>query len=170
MPKIQGYITELLLRQNDQHLPQIKLTYDGNQRETIHLLVHEKQESHPEWVDVSQFKQQIERRGKLRDLAGEIMNRPFDSLQPAEKKFRYFVRCTNLFGKLALGRNQLALRSLLFSEKLKLTYDDILRVMKMETLPLLVRARYTTLMRILYVDRGSLPLISMPHAWITSLA
>lgn len=166
MPKIQGYITELLLRQNDQHLPQIKLTYDGNQRETIHILVHEKQESHPEWVDVSQFKQQIERRGKLRDLAGEIMSRPFDSLQPAEKKFRYFVRCTNLFGKLALGRNQLALRSLLFSEKLRLTYDDILRVMKMETLPLLVRARYTTLMRILYVDRGSLPLISMSHSWM----
>ena len=153
MPKIQGYITELLLQKNDQHLPQIKLDNDGN-RETLYILVREKHDGNPEWVDVSQFKQQIERRGKLRDLAGEIMARPFGSLRAVEKKFRYFVRCTNMFGKLALGRNQLALRGLLFNENLKLSYDNILRVMKMESLPLLVRARYTTLMRILYVDRG----------------
>ena len=153
MPKIQGYITELLLQKNHTHLPLIKLDHDGN-RETLYILVHEKHDSNPEWVDVSQFKQQIERRGKLRDLAGEIMARPFGSLRAVEKKFRYFVRCTNMFGKLALGRNQLALRGLLFNENLKLTYDNILRVMKMESLPLLVRARYTTLMRILYVDRG----------------
>ena len=163
MAKIQGHITELLLIQNNHLLPEIRFV-----GETIHILLNEKHQTLEEWVDVSQFKRQIERAGKFRDLAGEIMNRPFTSLLPHEKKFRYFIRCTNLFGKLAMGRNQMALRALLFNPKLQLSYLNILRVMQMHSLPLLVRARYTSLMRHLFVDRDpnyQRPYILYTRAW-----
>lgn len=165
MPRVQQYITELLLINNKHHLPQLRI-----ENGTLHMLILDKGDNQlkADWMDVSTFKKQMERAGKWRDYAFEIMSKPFASLQPQEKKFRYFVRCTNLFGKLALGRNQMALRSLLFNETLHLSYGNILCMMKSESLPLLVRARFTTLMQILYVDRNpnyERPFIVYTRAW-----
>ena len=168
MTRVQGYITQSLLIENKHHLPQFKI--DGG---TLLLSIKHKDgdilsETGDEWrgwTDISKFKRQVERGGKWRDYASEIMSKSFESLQPQEKKFRYFVRCTNLFGKLALGRNQNALRALLFNETLSLSYAEVLTIMRMECLPLLVRARFTTLMRHLYVDRD--PNIQKPYVLYT---
>jgi len=158
VPKVQGLITDLLLIQKKHHLPKFKIV--GS---TLHISIDERAHSEvgadncgwSEWLDISSFKEQVQRAGesKWRDKASEVMSKPFASLQPREKQFRYFVRCTNLFGKLVLGRNQTALRALLYNDTMSLSYHNVLQIMRMESLPLLVRARFTTLMQRLYVDR-----------------
>jgi len=162
MPTIQEYITDLLLVKNERYLPQLKLD-DG----ILWVLLDDDHET-PEWLNVCSFKKQVERAGKIRDLAGEIMTKPYAELERAEKTFGYFVRCSNLFGKLALGRNQKALRKLLLNEKLGLSYSNILQIMSMKTLPLLVRACFTSLMNVLWVDRApnfQRPFILYTRVW-----
>ena len=97
-----------------------------------------------------------------------IVNSPLSDLSPQERVMRYFVRCTNLFGKMSLGRNQISLKFLLESPQLQLDYRHILDVMKEKTLPYLVRARYFTLMKKLFVDRDPQthkPQISYTRVW-----
>ena len=117
------------------------------------------------WLSIAQYHHFT---AKNSDVGSEIMSRPYASLTSGERKFRYFVRCTNLFGKLALGRNQEVLRCLLCNEHLGLSYSNILKVMKMDSLPMLVRARFITLMQILYVDRNpqvERPILLLTRVW-----
>jgi hypothetical protein len=104
-------------------------------------------------IDVSRFKQTKEVRGRRSDYVGWIMRTSLSELSIEERTIRYFVRCTNLFANLALGRNQLALKFLIESPQLALSYGQILALIKEKTLPYFVRARYFTLMKVLYVDR-----------------
>jgi len=93
------------------------------------------------------------------------MNTPTTKLNAQQKLFRYFIRCTNLYGKLALGRNQTALGLLLKNDRFAFSYDDIFQTMSNNSLPPLVRARFCTLMLRLYVDRD--PQTSKPQVLYT---
>ncbi|KAJ1490155.1 hypothetical protein T484DRAFT_1778021, partial [Baffinella frigidus] len=53
-----------------------------------------------------------------KDRASHILTAPFDTLEESEKMLRYFIRFTNLSGKIAVGRNQTALKFLLTSDTL----------------------------------------------------
>ena len=53
-----------------------------------------------------EYKKTKEVRGKETDYVAWIINAPLSDLSVEEKVVRYYVRCSNLFGKLALGRNQ----------------------------------------------------------------
>jgi len=119
-------------------------------------------------LDVAVFKTTKVVRGRQTDYVGWIMNASLAELTPEERVLRYFVRCTNLYGKLTSGRNQQALKFVIESPKLKLDYMQILAVMKEKTLPYFVRARYTTLMAKLFVDRDPqthTPQINYTRVW-----
>ena len=121
------------------------------------------------WLDVARFKLKVStQNGKTRDLASVIMSKSFESLKPHEKKFRYFIRCLNLFCKLTLGRNQTVLRILLTTDFLGLTFPSILFVMRTPSLPLIVRSSFTKLMQHLFVDRHpqiEQPVIHYTRVW-----
>ena len=125
------------------------------------------------WLDIARFKQKVSsQHGKSRDLASAIMSKPFDSLKSDERKFRYFIRCLNLFAKLALGRNHPVLRILLTTRWLGLTYTSIKLVMTANSLPLIVRSSFTRLMQHLFVDRHpriELPGIQYTRVWSKKL-
>jgi hypothetical protein len=78
---------------------------------------------------------------------------------------RYFIRCTNLFSKLALGRNQKALGFLLNNPRFCFSYEGIFAVLKSDSIPALVRARFMTLMLRLFIDRD--PQTSRPQVLYT---
>jgi hypothetical protein len=87
------------------------------------------------------------------DYASWIMNAALTDLTEEQKIFRYMIRCTSLFGRLTLGRNQRALKLLICNPDLCLDYESILNVMREESLPYILRASYTTLMARLFLDR-----------------
>ena len=164
---MQRCVTERLIAHPEaaKLLPRIEISRDQSGRKTLRMLLHGPHDATQEdnahgytikepWIDIARFRrEERDADGKLRDWASKIMQHRFEELRDDEKKFRYFVRCSNLFGKVSLGRNQASLRALLCNKHLGLTYETIREVMGMETLPMLVRSRFTTLMRILFVDR-----------------
>jgi hypothetical protein len=102
------------------------------------------------------------------DYASWIMNATLLDLNEEQKIFRYMVRCTSLFGRLALGRNQNALKLLICNPDLCLDYESILNVMSEESLPYIIRASYTTLMARLFLDRDpqtQTPSIMRTRVW-----
>ena len=120
------------------------------------------------WIDLSEFKKTREVRGREQDYVGWIMNAALSELGVKEKAVRYFIRCCNLYGKLASGRNQGSLKAIIGSPSLSLSYDKVLAVLREGTLPYLVRARYFTLMSKLYVDRDpqvETPQVSFTRVW-----
>ena len=120
------------------------------------------------WINVSDFKKTKEVRGRQQDYVGWIMNATLSELDGGEKVMRYFVRCSNLFSKLAAGRNQGALDGIINNSALALSYAQILAVMQEPRLPYLVRARYAMLMSRLYVDRdpqAPSPYVSYTRVW-----
>ena len=117
------------------------------------------------WIDLAEFKKTKEVRGRAQDYVGWIMNATLSELDAKEKVVRYFVRCSNLYAKLAAGRNQGSLKAIIGSPMLALSYDQILAVLREATLPYLLRARYFTLMSKLYVDRD--PQIQTPQVLYT---
>jgi hypothetical protein len=161
---MQQCVTNKLIQQAAALLPRLQISQAQSGAETLRVLLpgthkpsdddlaHGYTEQEP-WLDIAPFRHHHEKDGKQFDRASEIMQRAFESLSEQEQKFRCFVRASNLFGKVCLGRNQGALRELLCNPHFGLDYELILRVMGMESLPMLVRARFTTLMRILFVDR-----------------
>ena len=120
------------------------------------------------WINVSEFKKTKEVRGRQQDFVGWIMNATLSELNAGEKVMRYWVRCSNLYSKLAAGRNQGALDGIINNSALALSYEQILAVMQEPRLPYLVRARYAMLMSRLYVDRDPQvpsPLVSYTRVW-----
>jgi hypothetical protein len=96
------------------------------------------------------------------------MNATLLDLNEEQKIFRYMVRCTSLFGRLALGRNQNALKLLICNPDLCLDYESIFNVMSEESLPYIIRASYTTLMARLFLDRDpqtQTPSIMRTRVW-----
>ena len=123
------------------------------------------------WMDLSDFRRLDfvnPKTKKQEDYAGWIMTAALYELNAEQKMFRYMIRCTNLYGRLALGRNQNALRLLICNPDLGLEYDSILSIMQEETLPYLFRARHVTLMSRLFVERDPqtiVPFIVNTRVW-----
>ena len=122
----------------------------------------------PLWLNIADFKQAVQIRGRMQDYAGWILNAPLGDLNAEQKVVRYFIRCLNMYGRLALGRNQNSLRQLLSNKNLALSYDSIMRILKEKSLPYLIRARYWTLMERLFIDRDPQvpsPAINLTRVW-----
>ena len=151
MPAIQRLICEALVRSASRLLPifsvsrteagfSVAITVPGTRLDptTIH-------------IDLANFDDSKQVMG--RDFASHILTAPFGELSRTQKAFRYAVRCINLYGKLCVGRNQDALTFFLTSPAMPWKYDTLLELLREEKLPALLRARLTTLMLDLYVDR-----------------
>ena len=168
MVQIQQMLCETFFEKNPELLPMCKLDRTGT---GVRLGIHipgTKDENGDLWIDVASFSDSTKPPGgelASRDLASWILTAPYSDLEDKQKLLRYFVRCTNLFGRLVLGRNQTALRFLLLNEGLCFKYEDIMAVLGEPTIPALVRARFTTLMLRLYVDRD--PQSSQPQVLYT---
>ena len=145
----QTMITEALVA-NPEILPVISLTSDAQQRLRMDMILPGIITSP---MSVHAFKQIKEVRGKRCDYVGWIMQASLSELSKEERAMRYFVRCSNLFSQMSMGRNQQSLRFLIESHSLALSYAQILAVIKESTLPYFIRARYFKLMCVLYVDR-----------------
>ncbi|KAJ1488130.1 hypothetical protein T484DRAFT_1784348 [Baffinella frigidus] len=118
------------------------------------------------YLDVADFGDH--RKVKSRDMASHILTAPFGELTQTESTLRYFVRCINLYANVCLGRNQKALSFLLKNSSMPFQYDTILSLLREQTLPALIRARLTSLMIRLYVDRSpqsSAPQILYTRIW-----
>jgi len=166
MPAIQRLICEALVRSASRLLPifsvsrteagfSVAITVPGTRLDptTIH-------------IDLANFDDSKQVMG--RDFASHILTAPFGELSRTQKAFRYAVRCINLYGKLCVGRNQDALTFFLTSPAMPWKYDTLLELLREEKLPALLRARLTTLMLDLYVDRDpqtSKPQILYTRTW-----
>ncbi len=159
--KVQNMIGEELLEKNPHLLPRIRLESAGS---GIRLLV-DIPGTNVGVMDMKDFKKTVEVRGRTLDYAGWVMNAPLTELNQEQKALRYFIRCSNMFGRLALGRNQKTLRLILLNEDLSLDYDSLMKIVQENTLPYLVRARYFTMVERLFVDRD--PQISSPSVFRT---
>ena len=96
------------------------------------------------------------------------MTKPLNDLSDEERQFKYFVRCTQLYHKLARGRNQRVLELLVRDPQFALSFDVVYSVMKAENLPNLTRALYTNLMCSLYIDRAPaayVPQVKYTRTW-----
>ena len=165
LPSNQELVCEQLLNLNAHLLPtcQVEAAREsGELRLGVHLPGAKDQHGRDFWIDVCKFTETREwRAGEgVRDLASQIMVTAFGELNDQQKLFRYFVRCTNLFSKLALGRNQKALSLLLRNPNLQglVSYNNILDVMKSDNVPALVRARFVTMMVLLFIPTTLSPL------------
>jgi hypothetical protein len=135
-------IIEALLEKNTHLLPRCR--YEGNK-----LLVHVP-ETPPDgveenkWMDIANFNKRT----------SAIMSKSALELSKEESRFRYFVCCLTLYSKLALGRNEIALRNLILQhDRYALSFEVVFSVIKAEALPQLIRAQYTALVMRLYIDR-----------------
>ena len=170
LPKIQEMIADRLLVRHTELLPQVLLETTA-QGTTMHMNVRGAKDpstGKDMWIDLALYKKAKEVRGRQQDYVGWIMNATLSELDAQEKMVRYFVRCSNLYGKLAAGRNQGALKALIGSRTLALSYEQILAVLRESRLPYLLRARYFTLMSKLYVDRDPqafIPQVSYTRVW-----
>ena len=143
LPKIQDIIVDRLLIRYTELLPQVLL--ETKQGTTMHLTISGIKDPFTGkdiWLDLAQFKKTKEVRGCEQDYVGWIMNATLSELTPAEKAVRYFVRCLNLYGKLATGRNQGSLKALISNRTLALSYAQILAVISEPRLPYFIRARH----------------------------
>ena len=165
--KVQNMVTHALLDENSVVLPamQVSKRSDGGIR--VKAMVA----GEGTWMDLSEFKDPAfinPKTKKQEDYAGWIMNSALFELNEKQKIFRYMIRCTNLYGRLALGRNQTALRLLTGNSNLSLDYESILCIIKEESLPYLLRARYMTLMSRIFVERDPqthVPSIVKTRVW-----
>jgi hypothetical protein len=161
LAKVQNMIGEELLEKNPHLLPRARLESAGS---GIRLLV-DIPGTNVGVMDMKDFKKTVEVRGRTLDYAGWVMNAPLTELNQEQKALRYFIRCSNMFGRLALGRNQKTLRLILLNEDLSLDYVSLMKIVQETTLPYLVRARYFTMVERLFVDRD--PQISSPSVFRT---
>jgi len=168
---VQRAVTEAL-GQNPEVLPSIKLHYEGvpssmagdQSLQRISAVV----QIGDERLNLASFNQTRQKGGKEWDYAGWILHSELSDLSKSEKALRYFIRCLNLFARLALGRNQDALRMLICNASLALSYNEIMLVLKETSVPQLIRARYLVLMARLYVDRDpqiSTPMLTSTRVW-----
>ena len=119
-------------------------------------------------INMKDFRLPVLKDGKPRDYLAWILEAELAALSPKEKVVRYFLRCIDLYSQAVIGRNQDALRSLIGTPALALSYDEIMHVLLGSTLPYLLRARYFTLMARLYVDRDPQtpsPVVSCTRLW-----
>ena len=86
-------LPQIALEQNSAGGLNMALRLPGSSYDRTPLMLHE-------------YKKTKEVRGKETDYVAWIINAPLSDLSVEEKVVRYYVRCSNLFGKLALGRNQ----------------------------------------------------------------
>ena len=110
----------------------------------------------------------LQRFTNLIHVCSWILNAPLSDLNAEQKVLRYFIRCTNLYGRLAHGRNQLSLKNVIQNQNLCLTYENIMKIVQEDTIPYLVRARFFSLLERLYVDRDpqtSTPSIVSTRVW-----
>ena len=170
--KVQNLVTDALLENNSHLLPKVVIKKkDSGAGISMHLAangIKDKTTGEELCIDVADFKVQKEVRGKLQDYCGWILNAPLPELDNSEKLMRYFIRCSNLYARLALGRNQLALRLLITNPLLSLSYEQIQAVLQEQSLPYLLRARYFNLMCRLFVDRdpqNQVPAIINTRLW-----
>lgn len=168
LSKVQDMVTSVLLEGDTSLLPKFRV--EQKQETGITLLVS-KPGNADSWMNVADFHRpnfKNPKNHKSEDYSSWIMTTALSDLDDEQKFFRYIVRCTNLYGRLALGRNQKALKLLICNSDLCLDYKTILSVMKEESLPHVIRARYTTLMARLYVDRDpqtQVPSIMRTRVW-----
>jgi len=167
LSKVQNMVTFELLEEHMSLLPQLRL--EPNQKGVMRVLFRVEGQT-TEFLNLANFKRPdfVNSKGRKEDYAGWIMNSALSELDLTQRSFRYLIRCTNLYGRLALGRNQKALKLLICNPSLCLDYSTILSVMKEESLPYLFRARYTTLMARLFVDRDpqtQIPTIVNTRVW-----
>ena len=169
LAKVQNMVGTELLEKNSHLLPRCKLEPAGNR---IRLLV-DIPGSNLSALDLKDYKKTVEVRGRTQDYAGWVLNAPLNELNPEQKVLRYFIRCSNMYGRLALGRNQHTLRLLLFNKELCLDYDSLLKIVQESSLPYLVRARFFTLIERLYVDRDpqiTSPSVARTRVWSKCVA
>ena len=167
LPANQMMISELLLNRNVHLLPTIRVDDSGKKgiRLGIHIPGSRDQHGNDFWIDVGKFGAKVWHGGHQRDLASQILISPFSELNEQQKLLRYFLRCTNLFGRLVLGRNQTAIGLLLNNTRFCFNYDDIFKIICDDGIPALVRARFMSLMLRMYVDRD--PQTSKPQVLYT---
>ena len=168
--QVQAMIADRLLDKHPELLPNVRIESKGGYLQMKFNVPGIKDEDTDGnlWLDMSDYKATKEVRGRQQDYVGWIMNATLSELSQKEKLVRYFIRCSNLYGKLAAGRNQAALKSLIGSPVLALSYQQILSVCKETKLPYLLRARYLTLMSKLFVDRdpqSATPQIMFTRVW-----
>jgi hypothetical protein len=127
LPKIQNMICDRLLTQNPDLLPRVRL--ENSQGATL-MMMNLRGSQDPAsgddlWVNLSEFNGMKVVRGRNTDYLGWIMGAALSELDAKEKIVRYFVRCSNLFGKLVAGRNQAALKALICNPDLALSYEQV---------------------------------------------
>ena len=170
LSKIQLMVLESLVKINPHMLPrcQIEVKARGGLNFTINIPGTVTEQGEPLWLNLADFKKDVHVHGCTQDYAGWILNAPLGDLDAEQKVIRYFICCSNLYGRLALGRNQEALRQILSNKNLALSYDSILEVLQENSLPHLIRARYWTLMERLFIDRDPqvpTPPINLTRVW-----
>ena len=175
LSKIQLMVLESLFKINPHLLPccQMEVKAGGGLNFIINIQGTVTEQGEPLWLNLADFKKDVQVRGRTQDYAGWILNAPLGDLNAEQKALRYFIRCSNLYGRLALGRNQEALRQILFNKDLALSYDSILEVLQENALPHLIRARYWTLMERLFIDRDPqvpTPPINLTRVWRNCIA
>ena len=155
LAKVQAMVADRLLVRHPELLPNVRMESKDGQVSMLINVPGTKDEIHNGdlWLDMAAYKATKEVRGRKQDYVGWIMKATLSELSQKEKIMRYFIRCSNLYSKLATGRNQASLRALICSPVLSLSYQQILSVCKAAHLPYLLRARYFTIMSKLYVDR-----------------
>lgn len=162
--RVQMLVIEAL-QKNLHLLPSLKLHPNTTtQRSYVSATVHVGDEI----LNLANFNGTKQKGDKEWDYVGWIMNAEIRELSETEKALRYFVRCSNLYGRLTLGRNEHALRMLISETSLALSYNEIMLVIQEESVPHMIRSRYMVLMARLYVDRGpqvSVPIVTSTRVW-----
>jgi hypothetical protein len=169
--RVQMLVIEAL-QKNLHLLPSLKLHHKdiSSQTASLNLQQHVSATVHvgDEILNLASFNGTRQKGGKEWDYVGWIMYAEIRELSDSEKALRYFVRCSNLYGRLTLGRNEQALRMLIFETSLALSYNEIMLVIQEESVPHMIRSRYMVLMARLYVDRDpqvSVPMVTSTRVW-----
>ena len=114
LSKVQDMVTSELLEGDNSLLPKFRVEKQGT---GITLWVSQSSNAGT-WKNVADFHHSNFRNpktGKSEDYSSWIMSSALHDLNAEQKFFRYIVRCINLYGRLALGRNQKALKLLICS-------------------------------------------------------
>ena len=159
----QHMITEHFLVGNQHFLPAtyVEGVSETGSSESQHLTVSIQLDSQEPRIDLSQFCATVP--GKSGELADHVMNAPLRELGKKQKAFRYYTRCINLFGKLAMGRNVQALQELV--SRKEFSFRNLMALFRAKNVPSLLKGRYMDLMTNLWVVRD--PQCPTPHILLT---
>jgi len=169
---VQALVIRALCIHGDKLLPEIKYAPDVGGAMTCFMhvpgTVDILQGGDPLWLNLADFQKLTDVRGRKQDFVGWIMNSPLTGLDPPQRSMRIFIRCLELYVTLVYGRNQEALQWLLTNRKLGLDYHSIMKILRNNSIPFLVRARYYNLLKRLFVDRHpqtTIPAIVYTRKW-----